>query len=114
MLSRNQKINIIRVVITFVVMVTTMIVDHFLDINKWVLLGIYLADYILIGGEVFFNAVTGIFRGQFLDENFLMTLATVGAFIIGQYSEAVAVMLFFQVGELFQQYAVNKSRGEIN
>ena len=71
------------------------------------------ASYILIGGEVVITAVKNIFRGEVFDENFLMTVATLGAFFVGEYPEGVAVMLFYEIGELFQSYAVNKSRKSI-
>ncbi|NBI89663.1 cadmium-translocating P-type ATPase [Lachnospiraceae bacterium] len=76
-------------------------------------LPIFLAAYIVIGGDVVRKAVKNIGQGQIFDENFLMMVATVGAFVVGEYAEAVAVMLFYQVGECFQSYAVNKSRKSI-
>lgn len=75
---------------------------------------LYLISYILVGGEVVLRAVRNIGRGEVFDENFLMTLATVGAFFIGEYPEGVAVMLFYQVGEFFQDVAVNRSRKSIS
>ena len=81
--------------------------------DEWCFACAYLAVYIGIGADVVKDAVTSIFRGNMLDENFLMVLASVGAFFIGSYSEGVAVMLFFQVGEWFQSYAVGKSRKSI-
>lgn len=74
---------------------------------------LFFVSYILVGGEVVYQAVRNICRGRVFDENFLMTIATIGAFAIGEYPEAVAVMLFYQVGETFQDYAVNKSRHSI-
>lgn len=74
---------------------------------------LFLLSYFIIGGEVLLRAVRNILRGEIFDENFLMTIATVGAFAIGEYPEAVAVMLFYQVGELFQDLAVNRSRRSI-
>lgn len=74
---------------------------------------VLLAGYLIIGGDVLWKAVKNIFRGKVFDENFLMAIATVGAFATKNYSEAVAVMLFYQVGELFQSYAVNRSRKSI-
>ncbi|MTI56408.1 heavy metal translocating P-type ATPase [Geosporobacter ferrireducens] len=74
---------------------------------------IYISSYLLIGGEVLWRAVRNIGKGQVFDENFLMSVATLGAFVIGEYTEAVAVMLFYQVGELFQDYAVNRSKKSI-
>ncbi|ARC86449.1 cadmium-translocating P-type ATPase [Clostridium argentinense CDC 2741] len=76
-------------------------------------LALYLISYIIVGGDVVLKAVKNIFRGQVFDENFLMCIATVGAFIIGEYPEGVAVMLFYQVGEVFQNYAVDQSRKSI-
>ena len=74
---------------------------------------LYLGAYILIGGEVILRALRNLTRGQVFDENFLMTIATMGAFAINEYPEGVAVMLFYQAGEFFQDYAVNKSRRSI-
>lgn len=74
---------------------------------------IFLVPYLIIGGDVIYKAVRNIFRGQVFDENFLMTIATIGAFCINEPVEAVAVMLFYQVGEAFQDYAVNRSRRSI-
>ena len=72
------------------------------------------ASYLLIGGEVVLTAIKNIAKGQVFDENFLMTVATIGAFTINQYPEAVAVMLFYEIGETIQGYAVNKSRSSIS
>lgn len=77
-------------------------------------LGLFVISYVLVGGEIVLRAVKNIARGQVFDENFLMTIATLGAFAIRQYPEAVAVMIFYQVGELFQDIAVNKSRKSIS
>lgn len=71
-------------------------------------------SYLIIGGDVILNAIKNILRGEVFDENFLMSIATMGAFFIGEYPEAVAVMLFYQIGEVFQGYAVNKSRKSIS
>lgn len=76
-------------------------------------LGVFLAAYIIIGYKVIWKAVRGIINGQMLDENFLMAVASIGAFFVGEYPEAVAVMLFYQIGELFEDYAVGKSRRSI-
>ena len=77
-------------------------------------LGLYLLSYIIIGGDVLLKAFNNIKRGRVFDENFLMSIATIGAFIVGEYPEAVAVMLFYQVGEMFQGIAVNRSRKSIS
>lgn len=79
----------------------------------WGKLSLFLISYILVGAEVLFRAIKNIFKGQIFDENFLMSIATVGAFSIGEYPEGVAVMLFYQIGELFQSMAVNRSRRSI-
>jgi len=76
-------------------------------------LGAFLVAYFIIGGDVLLRAVRNISHGQIFDENFLMSIATIGAFIVGDFAEAVAVMLFYQVGELFQSYAVDQSRKSI-
>ncbi len=75
--------------------------------------GIYLIPYFVIGWDVLWKAVRNIAHGQVFDENFLMSIATVGAFCVGEYPEGVAVMLFYQVGELFQSYSVGRSRQSI-
>ena len=74
---------------------------------------LFLAALLVLGADVFARAVRNIARGQVFDENLLMSVATIGAFIIGEYAEGVAVMLFYQVGELFQSYAVERSRRSI-
>lgn len=74
---------------------------------------LYLISYVIVGGEILLRAIKNIFRGKVFDENFLMAIATVGAFIIGEHAEGVAVMIFYQVGELFQSVAVNRSRNSI-
>ncbi len=81
--------------------------------NDTITLIVFLISYLIIGGDVLLKAVRNILKGEVFDENFLMGLATVGAFIIGEYPEAAAVMLFYQVGEYFQDYAVDKSRESI-
>ncbi|MGO4789150.1 heavy metal translocating P-type ATPase [Paenibacillus sp. 2KB_20] len=75
---------------------------------------LYLATYLIVGGDIIWKAMRNISRGQVFDENFLMSVATIGAFCLGEYSEGIAVMLFYQVGELFQSYAVSKSRRSIS
>jgi Zn2+/Cd2+-exporting ATPase len=80
----------------------------------WLELSLFLISYILVGGKVVLRAAKNITRGQVFDENFLMSIATIGAFAIGEFPEAVAVMVFYQVGEFFQDYAVNRSRKSIS
>ena len=81
--------------------------------NEWINNIIFIVAYIVVGLEIVKKAIRNIFRGKVFDENFLMSVATIGAFAIGEFPEAVAVMLFYQVGELFQSYAVDKSRKSI-
>lgn len=81
--------------------------------NEWLQIALFIISYIIVGGDVVKRAVKNIFKGQVFDENFLMSIATIGAFFIGEYPEGIAVMLFYQVGELFQSYAVGKSRKSI-
>ncbi|MDR0380489.1 MAG: cadmium-translocating P-type ATPase [Oscillospiraceae bacterium] len=81
--------------------------------DRWAELALFLGSYLLIGGEVVLLALKNISRGQIFDENFLMSVATVGAFAIGEYPEGVAVMLFYRIGEAFQAYAVGRSRKSI-
>ena len=93
---------------------TTVIVHSIPQVSENIRLILYLIAYFIIGYDIVKKAIKNIGNGQVFDENFLMTLATVGAFLIGEYPEAVAVMLFYQVGELFQSYAVNRSRKSIS
>lgn len=116
-LTKNQKA-LIRVVTAIVLFGAAFITEKVLDAKAidtsvWMWLGIYLAIYLFIGWDVAFRAVTGVFRGELLDENFLMFIATIGAFAVREFPEAVAVMAFYQLGELFQNYAVGKSRASI-
>lgn len=82
--------------------------------NSIISIILFVGSYLVIGGEVIITAIKNILRGEVFDENFLMSIATIGAFFIGEYPEAVAVMLFYQIGEVFQGYAVNKSRKSIS
>ncbi|WP_343073972.1 heavy metal translocating P-type ATPase [Clostridium sp. YIM B02506] len=89
------------------------IAGSILNLSFWPELIIFLISYIIVGGEIVLKALKNITRGQIFDENFLMSIATIGAFAIGEFPEGVAVMLFYQVGELFQDIAVNRSRKSI-
>ena len=90
-----------------------LILLHFVTLQQPVKLIAYLVVFILIGGEIVYSAIRNVLRGEWFDENFLMTVATIGAFAIGEYPEAVAVMLFYQIGEYFQDRAVENSRKSI-
>lgn len=94
--------------------VSIFILVSIVDFNSTISLLLYVISYLFIGGKVLMTALRNIFRGEVFDENFLMMVATVGAFAIGEYPEAIAVMLFYEIGELFQGYAVNRSRKSIS
>lgn len=81
--------------------------------NTWIPNSLYIISYLIVGAEIVWKAMKNLIKGNVLDEHFLMAIATIGAFAIGEYPEAVAVMLFYQIGELFQDYAVDKSRKSI-
>ena len=100
----------IKIIIALILFLIALIIDFG---NVWINNVIYIIAYIIVGFEIVRKAVRNITRGKVFDENFLMTVATIGAFGIGEFPEAVAVMLFYQVGELFQSYAVDKSRKSI-
>ncbi len=105
-----MKKSLIQITISFILFLIAMIVPFENDlINK----GLYIIAYLIVGLEIVWKAIKNIFRGKVFDEHFLMAVATIGAFAIGEFPEAVAVMLFYQVGELFQDYAVDKSRKSI-
>lgn len=100
----------IKIIISFIFYILALVIKF---PAEWMKLTVFIISYLIIGFEILKKAVRNIFRGKVIDENFLMAIATIGAFAIGEYSEAVAVMLFYQVGELFQDYAVDKSRKSI-
>ena len=106
----NQKKQLFRIIIGGTIFVIALVAGF--D-NPILNLALYLAAYVIVGGDVVLRALRNITRMQVFDENFLMFIATVGAFLIGEYPEAVGVMLFYQIGELFQSYAVDKSRKSI-
>jgi len=115
-MTKKQKKMLIRILITAVMLVALYIIP----VTGWLRLALYLAAYLVIGYDILKKAGQGIANGRVFDENFLMAVATVGAFALaiyeksGDYNEAIAVMLFYQVGELFQSYAVGKSRKNIS
>lgn len=112
-MSENKKM-IVRIAAAALGLGAAVLTTGLLSLPIFVQIIFYLLIYALIGWDIVLEAVQGIGRGQLFDENFLMVLATVGAFATGQYPEAVSVMLLFQIGELFQRYAVGKSRGSIS
>ena len=116
-MTKKQKAMLSRIIAAFIIYITLAVTDHMEILPEWLGLwgkmALYLVPYVLIGWAIVYKAFRNIRNGQVFDENFLMTVATFGAFGVGEYSEAVAVMLFYQVGELFQSYAVNRSRQSI-
>ena len=116
-MTKKQKNMLTRILVTAVLYAALVAADHMKMIpavfEGWKLLFLYLIPYFVIGWDILYKAVRNIKNGQVFDENFLMAVATIGAFGVNEYSEAVAVMLFYQVGELFQGYAVNRSRQSI-
>ena len=105
-----MKKDVIKILIALALFLIAMVIKFE---NEWINNGIFIVSYIIVGFEILRKAVRNIFRGKVFDENFLMSIATLGAFAIGEFPEAVAVMLFYQVGELFQDYAIDKSRKSI-
>ena len=105
-----MKKDLIKIIISFILFVIALVVPFQ---NIWVNKIIYVISYLIVGLEIILKAIRNIIRGKVFDEHFLMSIATIGAFIIGEFPEAVAVMLFYQIGELFQSYAVDKSRKSI-
>lgn len=112
-MTRKQKKTLTRIILSVVLMAAAWAADEIFDLEGIIRLLIYVVPYALIGGDVLWSAVRNIAHGQVFDENFLMALATVGAFGVGDYREASAVMIFYQIGELFQSIAVGKSRKSI-
>ena len=116
-MTGKQKKVLYRIIVSAIIYLVLIVAEHthiFPRIEQLPFsLLLFLIPYIIIGWDIVYKAVRNIFHGQVFDENFLMFIATVGAFIVGEYSEGVAVMLFYQVGELFQSYAVNRSRQSI-
>lgn len=108
-MTRKQK----RLLTRIIVAAALFLAGNFIPLPEWAEMGVFLICYVVAGWDIVWKAITNILHGQVFDENFLMTIATVGALILGEHSEGVAVMLFYQVGEWFQSYAVSKSRKSI-
>ena len=114
-MTRKQKKILIRIIVSAVLLIGLLFIPF---TNEWLRFVCFMAPYLIIGYDILLKAVKGVFRGQVFDENFLMAVATVGAVVLAltrgeSYTEAVAVMLFYQLGELFQSVAVGKSRRNI-
>ena len=114
-MNKKQKKMLIRIIISTILLVAL----HFIPTTGIIRFTLYMVPYLIIGYDILKKAIKGIFKGKIFDENFLMAIATIGAIVVGllgkgDYTEAIAVMLFYQIGELFQSYAVGKSRKNIS
>ena len=109
-MTKKQKTNLIRIIVSAVLVIGVWVSP----LTGWLEGVLYLIPYFIVGYDILLKAVKGIFRGQMFDENFLMAVATVGAMALGDWREGCAVMVFYQIGELFQSYAVGKSRRSIS
>ena len=105
-MTKKEKIELVRIIICMIVLLLIGI----LPVINVIKLILYIVAYLIVGYDVVLKAIRNVFSGKVFDEHFLMGLATIGAFITGEYLEAVLVMLLYQIGELFQSYAVGKSR----
>lgn len=112
-MNKKQKKVLIRIIISAILVIILSVLFKFVELNIWIQAVLYLIPYAVIGYDILKKAVKGIIKGQIFDENFLMAVATVGAIGLGDFREGVAVMLFYQTGELFQSVAVGKSRKNI-
>ena len=111
--SEEQKSIIIRCAVSAVLLVACSIINNKINLARVFQIALFAVPYLVIGFDVLWGAIVNIAHGEFFDENFLMSVATIGAFALGEYPEAVFVMLFSQIGELFEDYAVDKSRESI-
>ncbi len=109
-MSRKMSKQLIKIIISLLLVVISLLLKFDTELYSNIL---YVIAYIIVGYDIVLKAVRNIFKGKVFDENFLMTVATIGAFCIGEFPEAVAVMLFYQIGELFQSYAVDRSRKSV-
>lgn len=109
-MNKKQKKNLIRIIISAILMITIGFVE---SENTYIQLVLYMIPYFVLGYDIITKSIKGILKGQVFDENFLMVVATIGAIVMGDYEESVAVMLFYQIGEWFESYAVGKSRKNI-
>ena len=112
-MTKRQKKKLIRILISAFLLAMLMLFQGNLPENTYLRMALFLIPYAIIGWDILWKALRGIINGQIFDENFLMSIASVGAFAIGEYPEAVAVMLFDQIGVLFEEYAVGRSRKSI-
>ena len=109
-MNKNMRKRLIRIIAGIVLLLAAVLIDTTKD---WINILVFLASYLIVGGDILRRALKNILRGRVVDENFLMSIATIGAMIISEYAEGIAVMVLYQIGELFQSYAVDKSRRSI-
>ena len=112
-MNKKQKTMLYRIIIAAVLVAAVTVLEKILELNVWIAAVLYMVPYFVIGYDILKKAWKGILKRQVFDENFLMAVATVGAIALGEFREGVAVMLFYQIGELFQSVAVGKSRKNI-
>ena len=112
-MNKKQKTMLYRIIIAAVLVAAVTVLEKILELNVWIAAVPYMVPYFVIGYDILKKAWKGILKRQVFDENFLMAVATVGAIALGEFREGVAVMLFYQIGELFQSVAVGKSRKNI-
>ena len=113
LMNKKQKKVLYRILLSLGFMIGIVIVTSYVSLDLYVEVILYLIPYVIIGYDILKKAIKGILKRQVFDENFLMAVATVGAMCLGEFREGVAVMLFYQIGELFQSVAVGKSRRNI-
>lgn len=113
-MNNKQKKNLIRIVIAIVLTIAIAVLFRMIKVNKYIETAVYIIPYLVVGYDILRKAVKGIFNRQIFDENFLMAVASIGALALGECLESVAVMIFYQIGELFESYAVGKSRKNIS
>ena len=110
-MNRKKRKQVIKIILSMIISLLAFLIKFESEKMKN---GLLIIAYVIVGGDIVLKALRNIFKGKVLDENFLMTVATLGAFGIGEFPEAVAVMIFYQMGEFFQSYAVDKSRKSIS
>lgn len=113
-MTKKQKKLLQRITAAAILFAAGMLLPLFAEVPAYIIFALFGISYIIIGWDIIWKAFCNIRQGEAFDENFLMTVATTGAFALGEYSEGVAVMLFYQIGEWFQSYAVSRSRQSIN
>lgn len=119
-MTKKQKKMLARIILSIIILAgCVLVLDNIFNVAEragisWIMVPFFLVPYLIAGYDILIKAIKGIFRGRLFDENFLMATATVGAFALGEYLEGVAVMVFYQIGELFQGIAVGKSRRNIS